>query len=242
MLHRATLALSAAALVSLAFVVGCGSDATEPDEIANVRIVNASPTAGSITATNEGRTVATGVPFQAATQPGTCPTVEHGSDEKIVFNNSSNGSGLGTIEYNFVAKQNYTVVFYAANTTVVYPDVYTNPPDGSNAIRFINATGTAGDVYLTTPNANVVAPAAVSSLAAGQVSGFNSSTATGGTFLQYPVANTRVRLFNVGQTNGTPRADFTIGGMPANRVATIILTPPPSGGSATAFMVMPCGS
>ena len=61
-------------------------------------------------------------------------------------------------------------------------------------------------------------------------------------FRQYPTVNTRVRLFNVGQATGTPRADFTIGAMPANRVATIVLTPPPTGGSATGFMVMPCGS
>src|SRR4029079_18385159 len=99
-----------------------------------------------------------------------------------------------------------------------------------------------GDIYLTPPTSGIGAAPTVGNLAAGQVSGFNSASAPGGTFVQYAVANTRVRLFNVGQTTGSPRADFTIGSMPANGVATIVLTPPPSGGSTTGFMVMPCGS
>ena len=242
MLHRVSLAVSAAALVPLAFAAACSSDATEPDEIANVRVVNASPTTASLGATTEGRVVASSVPFQGATQPGTCPTVEHGSDEQIDFTVGGTSNGLGSVQYNFVAKQNYTVVFYAPNNAVVYPDVVTNPAAGNNAIRFINATGTPGDIYLSQPTANIVAPATIGNLAAGQVSGFNSASAPGGTFVEYQAVNTRVRLFNVGQTTGTPRADFTIASMPANRVATIVLTPPPAGGSATGFMVMPCGS
>ena len=52
MLHRVTLAFSAAALIPLAFAAACGSDATEPNEIASVRVVNASPvTAGRFTPT-----------------------------------------------------------------------------------------------------------------------------------------------------------------------------------------------
>jgi hypothetical protein len=241
MLHRVTLAFSAVVLVPLA-LAACGSDATEPNEIANVRVVNASTATAGLGATNEGRVIATNVPFQAATQPGTCPTVEHGSDEQIDFTAAGTSNGLGSVQYNFVAKQNYTVVFYAPNNAVVYPDVFTNPAAGNNAIRFINATGTAGDIYLSQPTSNIVAPPTVGNLAAGQVSGFNSSSAPGGTFVEYQTINTRVRLFNVGQTTGSPRADFTIGTMPANRVATIILTAPPSGGSATGFMVMTCAS
>jgi len=240
--HRVRLAFSAVALVPLVFAAACGSDATEPDEIANVRVVNASPSTAGLGATTEGRVVATNVPFQAATQPGTCPTVEHGSDEQIDFTAAGTSNSLGSVQYNFVAKQNYTVVFYAPNNAVVYPDVFTNPAAGNNAIRFINATGTAGDIYLTQPTSNIAAPATVGNLAAGQVSGFNSASAPGGTFVQYAATNTRVRLLNVGQTTGAPRADFTIGSMPANGVATIVLTPPPSGGTATGFMVMPCGS
>ena len=242
MQHRVTLAVSAVALVPLAFAAACSSDATEPDEIANVRVVNASPTTTSLGASTEGRVMATSVPFQAATQPGTCPTVEHGSDEQIDFTVGGTSNSLGSVQYNFVAKQNYTVVFYAPNTAVVYPDVFATPAAGNNAIRFINATGTAGDVYLTQATAPIVAPATVASLGAGQVSGFNSASAPGGTFVAYQDINTRVRLFDPGKTTGTPRADFIIGSMPANHVATIVLTPPPSGGSTTGFMVVPCGS
>ena len=111
------------------------------------------------------------------------------------------------------------------------------------ALRFINATGSAGDIYLTTPTGPISGAPTVQNLAAGSVSGFNSSSAPGGIFVStYPTANTRVRLFNVGATTGNPRADFTIGSMGANRVGTVVLTPAPSGGSTTGFLVNSCAS
>jgi hypothetical protein len=76
-------------------------------------------------------------------------------------------------------------------------------------------------------------------LGQGQASGFNSGSAPGGTFAQYPQSNVRVRLFNVGQTTGTPRADFTIPAIATNHVATIVLTAP-GGGSSNGFMVGSC--
>ena len=246
MQHRLTVAPRAAitSLVcagAITLIAGCGgSDASSPTESSNVRIVNASVSAGPITANTEGRTIATNIAFQTSTLGGSCGTVEKGGDEQIDFVSAGTTSGLGNVQYNFVAQQNYTVVFYGPNTATVYPDNFSLPASGNNAIRFINATGVAGDVYLTTPNGAITAPATVASLGAGSASGFNTSTAPGGTFAQYPTSNTRVRLFNVGQTTGTPRADFTIQVMPSNGVATIILTPPPSDGSATAFMVGPC--
>jgi hypothetical protein len=246
MQHRLTVAPRAAiasltCVAAIALIAGCsGSDASSPSEAANVRIVNASVSAGPITANAEGRTIATNVAFQTSTLSGSCGTVEKGGDEQIDFVAAGTTSGLGNVKYNFVPQQSYTVVFYGANTATVYPDQFTTPSSGNNAIRFINATGTAGDVYLTSPSASITGSPTVGALAAGQASGFNSSTAPGGTFAQYPTGSTRVRLFNVGQTTGTPRADFTIPAMPSNGVATIILTPPPSGGSSTAFMVGTC--
>lgn len=229
------------AIASLAIVAGCSSDANQPDEIANVRIVNASTSAGPITANTEGRTIATNIAFQTSTLAGSCGTIEHGGDEKIDFVSAGTTNGLGSVQFNFVAQHNYTVVFYGPNNATVYEDVFTAPSSGNNALRFINATGTAGDIYLTTPNANISGSPTVSNLGAGQASGTNATT-PGGTFAQYSTANTRVRLFNVGQQAGTPRADFTIPLMPSNGVATVILTPPPSGSSTTAFMVGTCAN
>ena len=229
-----------AALASLGLVACGGSDATDPNEIANVRIVNASVSAGAITAHSEDRTIATNVAFQTSTLSGGCGTVEHGGDEQIDFVAAGTTNGLGQVQYNFEAKKSYTVVFYGSNTATVYPEVYTLPATGNNALRFINATGSTGDIYLTTTTAGISGAPTVAALASRQASGFNSGSAPGGTFVEYPQSNIRVRMFNVGQTTGAPLADFTIPAIASNRVATIVLTPPPVGGSATAFMVGSC--
>lgn len=234
---------SVISIAAIAVLAGCSSDANEPDEIANVRVVNASVSSGPITANTEGRTIATNIAFQTSTLAGSCGTIEKGGDEQIDFVAAGTNNGLGSLKANFVAQHNYTVVFFAPNTATVYEDVFTAPAAGNNAIRFINATGTAGDVYLTTPGTTISGPPSptVSNLAAGAASG-TSASAPGGTFASYSNANTRVRLFNVGTNTGTPRADFTIPLMPSNGVATVILTPPPAGGSATAFMVGTCAN
>jgi len=244
MLHRVTVRHLAAIvpIVVIGFAAACSSDANEPDEIANVRIVNASVTTGPITANNEGRTIQTNVAFQTSALSGSCGTIERGGDEEIEFVAAGTSNGLGSVKANFEAQKNYTAVFYSANNAVVYLDQFSNPATNNNAIRFINATGTAGDIYLTTPSANITGSPTVSNLGQTQASG-TSVTAVGGTFAEYSNSLTRVRLFNVGQTTGTPRADFTINIMPSNRVATVLLTSPPSGSSSpTAFMVGPCGS
>lgn len=231
-----------AALTAFALVTGCSSDSTEPDEIANVRIVNLSPANPTITANHEDHTVQAGVALMTSTLSGGCGTVERGSDEQIDFFTAGTSNGLGSVQYNFEAGKNYTVIFYGPSNAKVYPEVFNLPANGNNAIRFINATGTAGDVYLTQSSVtNVSGSPTVAALAAGAASG-TSTSAPGGTFAEYSTANTRVRLFNVGQQTGTPRADFTFNVMPSNRVATIILTPAPSGSSTTAFMVGPCAS
>jgi hypothetical protein len=240
---RFTVALSAAALASVAFLAACGSDATEPNEIANTRFVNASATTSSISATDEGRVVASGLAFQNTNQPSSCSTVERGSDVQIKFTLGGTTSDIGSVTAAFNAQANYSVVFYAPNNIVVYPDIFTAPGSGLNALRFINATGSAGDVYVTPPTTNqVTGSPAVANLGSNAISGFNSGTAPGGTFNTYDQGSTRVRLFNVGsQVN--PRADFTISGLPSNRVATVVLTPPPSGaGAPTGFLITVCGS
>lgn len=215
-----------AALASLATLVACGgSDATKPGESANVRIVNVSPTIGAITANAEGRTVQSGVTFQASSQTGGCGTVEKGGDEEISFVNAGTSNGLGSIKYNFVAQQSYTVLFYNTNDAVVYPESFSLPTSGNNALRFINATAAAGDIYVTAGNVtNVSGAPTIANLASRAASG-STATLPGGTFAQYPTSNTRVRVFAPGtQTN--PRLDFTVFGIPANGVATVILTLP----------------
>ena len=228
-----------AALASLALVACGDDDPTEPDEVANVRIVNASPSTGAITANSDESIIATNVAFQTSTLSGGCGTVEHDDDAEIEFFSAGTTNGLGEIEYNFEAQKSYTVVFYAANNAKVYPETFTLPAAGNNALRFINASGSVGDVYLTTTTAGISGSPTVPALAFGEASGFNSGSAPGGTFVEYPQSNIRVRLFDVGQTTGTPRADFTIPAIATNHVATIVLSAP-GGGSSNAFMVGSC--
>lgn len=245
MLHRVTVRqfVAIVPVVAIGFAAACGgSDSSEPDHTAFVRIVNASVSSGPITVNNEGRVVQANVAFQTNALSGSCGTVEKGGDEQIEFVAAGTSNQLGVLQYNFVAQQNYTAVFYGTNTATVYLDQFSTPSAGNNAIRFINATGTPGDVYLTTPSANITGSPTVGNLAAGAASG-TSASAVGGTFAQYANNLTRVRLFNVGVQTGTPRVDFTINVMPSNGVATVLLTSPPSGSSSpTAFMVGPCGS
>jgi hypothetical protein len=239
---RFTVAVSALALASVALVAACSSDATQPDEIANTRFINASSSTSSITATDEGRVVATGLAFQNTNQPSNCSTVERGSNVEIDFTLGGTTADLGNVKAEFIAQANYSVVFYAPNNIAVYPDNFSVPPAGQNALRIINATGADGDVYVTAPNFVITAfGPTIPGLPSNQVSGFNSGTAPGGTFTNYSNGSTRVRLFSPGQFVN-PRADFTITAMPSNNVATVVLTPPPSGGSATGFLVGPCGS
>ncbi|HEY2379232.1 MAG TPA: hypothetical protein VGH98_24840 [Gemmatimonadaceae bacterium] len=238
MKDRFTLALGAAALVSVGFLAACSSDATNPNETANTRFVNASASTASISATNEGRNVANGLNFQNTNAPAGCSTVEEGSDEQIDFTLGTGNTGLGSIKSQIIAQHNYSVVFYAPNTIAVYPDQFTAPGSGLNALRFINATGSAGDIYLTGPNDLVLGSPTISNLGNNQVSGADANN-TGGTFVNHSADSTRVRVFDVGsQVN--PRADFTITQLPSNRVGTVVLTPSANG--TTGFVVTVCGS
>lgn len=241
MKDRFTLALSAAALASVGLLGACSSDATNPSEIANTRFVNASPSTASLTATNEGRGVASNLNFQNTNGPAGCSTVEEGNDEQIDFTLGGTNTSLGSIKAPFSAQNNYTVVFYGPNNAAVYPDHSTAPGAGFNALRFINATGAAGDIYLTGPNDVISGSPTIANLANQQISGFDATNAPGGKFQNYGTGLTRVRLFAVG-TQVNPRADFTITQLPANRTGTVVLTPAPSGSTTTGFVVTVCGS
>jgi len=173
---RFTVALSAAALASVAFLAACGSDATEPNEVANTRFVNASATTSSISATNEGRVVASGLAFQNTNQPSSCSTVEHGGDEEVKFTLGGTTNEIGSVKAEFISQANYSVVFYAPNTIAVYPDNFTAPGTGLNALRFINATGSAGDIYVTGPNDGISGAPAVANLGSNSVSGKTGGT------------------------------------------------------------------
>jgi hypothetical protein len=124
----------------------------------------------------------------------------------------------------FTAGQNYTVLLYRSGTTtrsiVLNDNGVTAPTSGNNALRFFNATGTAGDVYVTSSGGAISGTPSSSNLAAG------TSTTGSSMWTSYPTTNTQIRMFNTGTTTGTPRVNtsFAAGNLSANRVGTAFLT------------------
>lgn len=248
MSHRiTTYVLPLVALTSIVVVSACSSDKlTSPNNsTANVRIINASSTTTGLNAMAGTTSLGSGLSFQNQNMQASCATVPAGS-QSINFTSGSSTSSIGSISnYNFQAGKSYTVVYYGNNNAVVYPETFTAPTSGNYAARFINATASPVDIYVTAPGATLsgTSTAAVSGLAAGSVSGFNSTTATGGTFTSYPTGSNFVRAFSAGANPGTATATgtFTIGNMSNTGAQTIVLTPANAGnGNATAFQVNSC--
>jgi hypothetical protein len=141
-----------------------------------------------------------------------------------------------TVDTTLVQGGRYTVIVAgtaAPRSAVLLQDVFT-PPDTSTSIlvRFINATSTAGDVHATPPNATLGAPivANLPVIAAGSPPAF----------ITLPRANTQIRLFDPGVTTGTPRANITLSGLPANRVTSVVFLDAGTPAGATAVRIDPC--
>ena len=228
--------LSGLALALLPVVlIACDDDDDGPtgnQQFANVRVINASPTTATAAVSVGGQSLGN-VAFRSGS--ATCFQVPVGS-QTLTF--ASGGSNVATTPaFNFQANQNATVVLFgtgATRTATVFADNFSAAAAGMNQIRFVNAQGTAGDVFVTTPTGAVTGTPSAS-IAAGQAS-------TGGSvgFLAFPTANTRIRLFNTGATTGTPRADLTLANLPASRTSTVVFTEAGTPAGATAFQVDPC--
>ena len=242
MQYRITaLTLAGAALA----VAACGSDknnSTNPQpQFAQVRFVNAaSGVNGSVNAFNGSSAIAGAgsLAFQGATTG--CINVPVGS-QSLSFRSGS-GSTLATTTANLTANQKLTVVLMgtgATPTISVLNDNALAATSGNNMLRFINGTGTAGDIFVTTPGGTLNSPS-VNNLAAGGVSSFGSGT-TASAFSSFPVGNTSVQLFDVGTSSGTPRASFTLPStLTGSRVGTVVLTNAATSGGATGFLVNGC--
>lgn len=235
MLYRTTMVLSAAALSAFA-LSSCGDNNNMPDGPANIRVANAAADVSGLSAASSGDVLASGLNFQSSN--ATCGALGSGTPQ-VDF--SSGSAGLGNISFPAWPAQNYTIIFFANNSSISLLDLTALPPSGSNAFRFVNAQATAGDIYLTAPNGAVIAPPTIANLQPGAVSGFDANSAPGGTFVNYANNLTRVRMFNPGVTTGTPRADFIISGLPSTRVASVVVTSPPiTSANPTGFIVPTC--
>lgn len=148
--------------------------------------------------------------FRASTQ--TCVEVPPG-EQTLVF--SSTGVELATTAFTFEEEERYTAFLVASGATrraFVASDEEV-ASTGNNALRLVNATTTAGDVYVIPP-----------------------ADAVGASFL----AGDKVQLFDPGVTTGTRRADFALTGLPVSRLATVVFTQESTPAGPTAVMVVPC--
>ena len=246
MLHRRTSLLTVAtALCILSLLAACGSsndETTETNSTSMIRIVNASSSTTGLNTTSGSTTLSSGLNFQNTNMTASCISMPSGSQ---TINFTSGTTGIGSVTYNFLPGQAYTVVFYGNNNAVVYPETYTAPASGNYTVRFINATGNSSDFYVTAPNATLTSTSTASSSAilANSVSGFNSTTATGGTFTSFPTSSNFVRMYNAGAnpSTATSTGSYTIGSMSTTGAQTVIFTSPnTSNANATAFQVNSC--
>ncbi len=238
MQYRSFLFLAA---VSAFAVTACSKESTEPTTgtTANVRIVNASSGNATINAMSGSTALASNLAYQNVGAASSCSTVPAGN-QTINFTNAS-GASVGSASYNFQAGQNYTVLLYGgmngtSPSTLVIPDQFTAPTTGNMAVRFINATGAAGDIYATAPGATVSGAPVVS----------NATTLSSSytpTWTTVPSTNTMFTMYTAGSTvtaASTPIGTYTLSSVPTNGVSTVIFTPSLSASGPTAFAVNTC--
>jgi hypothetical protein len=240
MTHRITVAILAT--TALTMLAACSDDdTTNPTtQTARVRVVNLDQTSANAGLYSNGNLVGSNVGFGAA--GANCIDVPVG--QSLSFRAAGATTDLTTnASPGLTAGQNYTVVLYRSGATaqsaILSDNGITAPTADNNGIRFFNATGTAGDIYVTAPNGTISGTPSSANLAAG-------TATTGATaFGSYPTANTRLRMFNVGSSTGTPRVNttFTSGNLSSARTGTAFLTESNMTGTSTNASVVsaPCG-
>lgn len=233
--------LASLALLSTA-LVACDDDdnGTEPQPTALLRVVNASSSTSTADLYVGNQSTALGSGIGAGTAGPSCFAVPAGTQTLSFRQGGAATSVASTAPFDFITGQRYTVLLTGSGTAagtrtaVLLPDnTVTAPATGQNAIRFFNATGVSGDVYVTAPGA--------SAGTASQTGLANNTATTGGSggYTTYPTGSTLVRVFPTGgATTGNPIVTFTIPTLPGNRVATVVLTGGAAG--AQAFVATPC--
>lgn len=228
-------------LLALLAFTACDDDddPTGNPDVALVRIVNAAPEAANATVNVfEGTTqLGTTVAFQQAT---TCPNLIEldPGQHTLTFRRVGVTTDLETESFTFLANETYTVVLFGSGASidavVFQDDAPTSVPAGNHAVRAINATNTAGDVFVTTPAGAIVAGEAdFQNIASG-------GATTSNNFRNVATADTRFRLVPVGNT--TPvRGNIELSNVPASRTTTVVFTEVAAGGGTiTAVQLNPC--
>lgn len=148
--------------VGALLMVGCQSIDMSPENAAQVRVIAASPDAGSMDFYAGGAALAYGVDFGAASTYVTLPA----GNMRLSANTANTNQMLIASNTPLVAGKQYTAVVTnvaASLQETVYADQTTPAPTGDVAVRVIDAATRAGsvDLYMVPANGKLTATAAV---------------------------------------------------------------------------------
>jgi hypothetical protein len=148
--------------VGALLMVGCQSIEMSPENVAQVRVIAASPDAGSMDFYAGGSALAYGVDFGAAS---TYVPLQAGN-VRLSANTANTTQMLIASNAPLVAGRQYTAVVTnvaASLQETIYPDQTTPAPTGDVAVRVIDAATRAGnvDLYMVPANEKLKATAAV---------------------------------------------------------------------------------
>jgi hypothetical protein len=148
--------------VGAMLMVGCQSIDMSPENAAQVRVIAASPDAGSMDFYAGGAALAYGVDFGAASTYVPLPS----GNVRLSANSANTSQMLIVSNAPLVAGRQYTAVVTnvaASLQETVYADQTTPAPTGDVAVRVIDAATRAGnvDLYMVPANGKLTATAAV---------------------------------------------------------------------------------
>jgi len=214
-------------------IIGCSdADPVQPDpDLAAVVIANVASGTSDLDVEVAGlaNPVALGLDFGFYTSQ--CALLPAEQEISITFRSS--GTVLATEDVTLEDAQRYTILLTSDGTNehvlVLEDDV--TVPDGQRAVRLVNATEAAGDVYLFASGA-AMGTAAATDLA------YAGTAATAPQYLLRAENQTQVRFFAPGVGTGTPRAENALPAATVAPITTVIFAD--ALGSTEVFVLGPC--
>jgi hypothetical protein len=230
-------------LAALALLAACDKESSvfQPDHSgeARVTIVNTTPL---VVKPYVGEQLASPTNLQPASWVQACALIPP-SSTTLTFKALADTNIAVTGATNFAAGGQYTTLLLqngTAASALVLPETFVNLPEGQFGVRIVNATGQAGDFYIT-PTAGTLGATPTASLAANEATG--GATGVGG-YITSPISTPRVRMFASGNTT-TQLATITLSStslttnLNAFQGTTVVFTKN-SSGNITAFTFGQC--
>jgi hypothetical protein len=230
-----------ASLAALALMAACNKESTvvqlDHSDVASVTVVNSTPL---VVKPYVGTQLASSSNLQAASWMQSCAFIPP-SSTTLTFKALADTNIAVTAPTTFAAGTRYSTILVqngTAASAIVLPETWTNLTPGNYGVRIVNATGQAGDFYVTDA-AGTMPTTPTASLAV--------NTATGGTtgaYLAEPVTTPRVRMFATGNTT-TQLATITLSSTSLTtnvswvNPVTVVFTKN-AGGTITAFTFGQC--